>query len=133
MEVKEYVKLRKEELRQEVLAMPHTPKLIIIQANDNPASDAYIRGKLKDSAEIGFVGVLDKRDPSISEEELLKVVKQYNEDPSVDGLIVQLPLPKHISEEAIKMAIDPKKDVDGFHPLGDFIPCTPKGIVNYLS
>ena len=133
MEVKEYVKLRKEELRQEVLAMPHTPKLIIIQANDNPASDAYIRGKLKDSAEIGFVGVLDKRDPSISEEELLKVVKQYNEDPSVDGLIVQLPLPKHISEEAITMAIDPKKDVDGFHPLGDFIPCTPKGIVNYLS
>jgi methylenetetrahydrofolate dehydrogenase (NADP+)/methenyltetrahydrofolate cyclohydrolase len=133
MEVKEYVKLRKEELRQEVLAMPHTPKLIIIQANDNPASDAYIRGKLKDSAEIGFVGVLDKRDPSISEEELLKVVKQYNEDPSVDGLIVQLPLPSHISEAKVKLAVDPKKDVDGFHPTTGFAPCTPKGIVDYLT
>ena len=108
MTVKEYVQLRKEELRQEVLAMPHTPKLIVIQANDSPASDAYIRGKLKDSADIGFIGILDKRDPSISEEELLAVVKQYNDDPTVDGLIVQLPLPRHISEDKIKLAVDPK-------------------------
>lgn len=133
MEVKEFVSLRKQSMRQEVMKLDHKPKLIIIQANDSPASDAYIRGKRKDAAEIGFEAILDKRGSSITEEELLSLIATYNADPTVDGLLVQLPLPSHISETKVKLAIAPKKDVDGFHPLSEHSPCTPKGIVEYLE
>ena len=133
MEIKEYVALRKEALKQQVRALPRAPHLVIIQANDNPASDAYIRGKLKDSAEIEARATLLKFDPSISEDDLLAEIGKVNRDPDVDGLIVQLPLPSHISEEKVKSAVAPEKDVDGFHPLTTFDPCTPKGIVDYLT
>ena len=133
MEVREFVAKRKLELKEEVSLLSRKPKLVIIQVNDDPASDAYIRGKLKDGAEIGADCVLDKMDPSTSEETLLSRIEEYNQDPAVDGLIVQLPLPKHISEDKVKLAISPKKDVDGFHPLGEESPCTPKGIIEYLD
>ena len=133
MEIKEYVALRKQALLEEVQSLPHQPHLVIIQANNNPASDAYIRGKLKDSGEIGAKATLLKFDPSISEEDLLKEIEKVNLDKDVDGLIVQLPLPDHISEEKVKSAVDPAKDVDGFHPTTKFDPCTPKGIVDYLT
>ena len=133
MEIKEYVAMRKEALKGEVAALSRPPHLVIIQANDNPASDAYIRGKLKDSAEIGALATLLKFDPSISEAELLAEIAKVNADPSVDGLIVQLPLPNHIREDMVKAAVDPSKDVDGFHPATTFAPCTPKGIVDYLA
>ena len=133
MTVKEYVAFRKETLRQEASAFAVPPTLVIIQANDNPASDAYIRGKLKDSEELGFKAELWKFPPTISQEDLLKEIDKANADPLVDGLIVQLPLPSHINEDVIKKAVDPKKDVDGFHPETSFEPCTPKGICDYLG
>ena len=133
MEIKEYVAHRKLVLSEEVKSLPHQPHLVIIQANNNPASDAYIRGKLKDAGEIGAKATLLKFDPSISEEALLQEIEKVNQDKDADGLIVQLPLPDHISEEKVKSAVDPRKDVDGFHPTTSFDPCTPKGIVDYLS
>ena len=133
MDIKTYATLHKEKLHRIVEALPRPPKLIIIQANDNPASDSYIRGKLKDADSIGADAELRKFDPSISEEDLLKEIEKANLDPTVDGLIVQLPLPNHISEAKVKLAVDPKKDVDGFHPTTGFAPCTPKGIVDYLT
>ena len=133
MTIKEYVAARKIAMRDEISKTGKIPHFVVIQANDNPASDAYIRGKLKDAAEIGAEAELRKFSPDISEAELLEEIAKANLDSSVDGLIVQLPLPKQISEERIKLAVDPKKDIDGFHPLGSFDPCTPKGIVDYLS
>ena len=133
MEIKEYVLMRKQALSLEVAALSKPPHLVIIQVNNNPASDVYIRGKLKDAGEIGAKATLMKFDPSMSEAELLEVIAKVNADPEVDGLIVQLPLPPHIREEVIKFAVEPSKDVDGFHPLTTFSPCTPKGIVDYLA
>ncbi len=133
MEVRDFVIKRKEEIRALVEGLERKPCLVIIQVNDDPASNAYVRGKLKDGAELGLDVRLDKLPETTSEEELLSRVKQYNEDKNVDGLIVQLPLPRHIDEGKVKLAVDPSKDVDGFHPLTKFVPCTPKGIVEYLE
>ncbi len=133
MEIKEFVAKRKAELAAKVASLPRKPRLVIIQANDNPASDAYIRGKTKDALEIGAEPVVLKFDPSISEAELLGKIEECNLDPTVDGLIVQLPLPPHINEDKVKLAVSPIKDVDGFHPLTSFDPCTPKGIIDYLT
>ena len=133
MEIKEYVAYRKEELKKEIAGMARPPRLVIIKANDNPASASYVKGKLKDAAEIGAKADLLELGSSVSEEELLKKVDELNEDPNVDGFIVQLPLPKHIDEEVVKHAVSPAKDVDGFHALTTFLPCTPKGIVDYLA
>lgn len=133
MEIKDYVLKRKQELAAEVSSFKRKPCLTIIQANDNPASDAYIRGKLKDGEEIGAKVTLLKLPSSTTEGEILGLINKANKDPEIDGLIVQLPLPKQISEEDVKLAIEPKKDVDGFHPLSKCSPCTPQGIIDYLS
>lgn len=133
MEIKEYVALRKQALKLEIESMKKKPTLLIIQANDDPSSNAYVRGKLKDGNEIGANFILNKVSDTISEDELIELVNKANNDDNIDGIIVQLPLPKHIDEEKIKLAVSPKKDIDGFHPLSKFIPCTPKGIVSYLS
>lgn len=133
MEIKEFVNMRKQALKSEIASMDKKPTLMIIQANDDPASNAYVRGKLKDGDEIGANVILNKVDPLISQEELLKIIDKCNNDPYIDGLIVQLPLGKHINEDVIKLAVSPKKDIDGFHPLSSFTPCTPKGIVSYLE
>ena len=133
MTIKEYVAKRKLELAEEVAKLDHKPTLLIIQANENPASDAYIRGKIKDASEIGANAILWKFPVTITQEELIAEIEKANYDDSIDGLIVQLPLPPHISEAQIKLAVSPKKDVDGFHPLTHFDPCTPKGIIDYLS
>jgi len=132
MEIKEYVAYRKEELRKEIANMDRPPKLVIIKANDNPASASYVKGKLKDAEEVGINAELIELDPSISQEELDQKIEEINADSSVDGFIVQLPLPKHIDEEKVKLEVVPEKDVDGFHPCTKFLPCTPKGIVDYL-
>lgn len=133
MTIKDYVAKKKELLKQEVSKLEKKPVLVIIQANDNPASDSYIRGKLKDANEIGIIAKHLKLEPTITEDELLKVINKLNNDDSVDGLIVQLPLSRQINEEKIKLAVNPEKDVDGFHPLSQLFPCTPKGIVSYLK
>ena len=106
--------------------------LVIIQVGDNPASNSYIKGKIKDCTEVGINYKHIKLDENITEKKLLKIIKKYNRNKLYNGIIVQLPLPDHISEEKVKLAINPKKDVDGFHPLSKFKPCTPLGIMSYL-
>ena len=133
MTIKEYVASEKLRLTDVIKTLPRQPHLVIIQANDNPASHAYVRGKIKDCDEVGARADLCLLPPTVSEGELLGVIAKYNADESIDGIIVQLPLPKQISEAKVKLAVTPKKDVDGFHPLTTFVPCTPKGIVDYLT
>jgi len=132
MTIKEYVASEKLRLAEEIKGMDHVPCLAIIQVGDVPASNAYVRGKIKDCGEVGVDARHLRFPEEIAEEELLSEIQKCNEDPSIDGLIVQLPLPKHISEAKVKLAVDARLDVDGFHPLTSFVPCTPKGIVDYL-
>lgn len=131
--IKEYVALRKPEITKEVSGLNPTPSFVIIQLNDDEASNAYVKGKMKDAAELGINCELVKLPKETSEEELLNKIEQINNDDTVHGLIVQMPLPKHISEEKVKLAVSPKKDIDGFHPLSSIDPCTPKGIITYLK
>lgn len=133
MTIKEYVAHKKELLKEEISKYNRVPHFVIVQVNDDPASNAYIKGKLKDANEVGIFAELKKFEETISEDDLIKEIETINNDESVDGLIVQMPLPKHIDEEKIKLAVSPLKDVDGFHPLSSLDPCTPKGIVTYLK
>lgn len=132
MTVKEYIKVRKEEIKAEIAAMPKKPNLVIVQLNEDEASKAYVKGKLKDAAELGINAKLLKFPVDMSEKALLKVIAKLNKDRKVDGFIVQMPLPKQIDEEKVKLAVAPSKDVDGFHPMSELNPCTPQGIMNYL-
>ena len=132
MVIKEYVKARKAELKDLIMKMDKKPTLVIVQINDDPASNAYVKGKLKDSAELGIDAKFIKLPESTTEKELLKLIGKLNKNKKLDGFLVQMPLPKHINEETIKLAISPDKDVDGFHPLSKLNPCTPQGIMNYL-
>lgn len=118
------------------------PCLAVVLVGEDPASVSYVSGKEKALAEAGMAGRDIRLPASTSEEELLSLVAQLNADPSVDGILVQLPLPKHIREERVIVAIDPAKDVDGFHPISvgnmvigrpGFLPCTPHGVVVMLK
>ncbi len=115
------------------------PGLVTILVGEDPASMSYVTGKIKTAKSLGFKEVQDSQPETISEEELLALVDKYNKDDSIHGILVQLPLPKHIDEKKILNAIDPDKDVDGFHPVNvgrlmiggsevKFPPCTPSGI-----
>ena len=115
------------------------PGLVTILVGENPASQSYVTLKIKTAHRVGFKEIQDTRSEDISETELLALIDQYNKDESINGILVQLPLPKHIDEKKVLNAIDPDKDVDGFHPVnvgrlmigGDevkFPPCTPAGI-----
>jgi methylenetetrahydrofolate dehydrogenase (NADP+) / methenyltetrahydrofolate cyclohydrolase len=115
-----------------------TPHLAAILVGNNGASETYVGAKVKSCEEIGFQSTLIRFDDAVSEQELLKKITQLNYDDSIDGILVQLPLPNHISSEKIISAINPAKDVDGFHPisvgrmvggLSTFIPATPYGIL----
>ena len=119
-----------------------TPKLAVILVGENPASHVYVRNKEKACEKVGIENLLIKKDDTISEEELLEIITQLNNDDTVDGILVQLPLPSHINEMKVIEAISPKKDVDGFHPesaaslfLGKdgFVPCTPAGVMELLD
>ena len=135
--IKEYVAKRKKELHNYILEFNHKYDLditlAIIQVGDNPASNAYVAGKMKDCKEIGITSKLYRLSAKISEKKLLSLIDKLNKKHGIDGIIVQLPLPDHISAEKVKLAIVPEKDVDGFHPLSEFVPCTPKGIVDFLE
>lgn len=118
------------------------PFLSAVLVGDNPASEAYVRGKEKDAAEVGIETETHHLDADTSQEGLLDLVYDLNTDPSVDGILVQLPLPDHMEERTVIDAVDPSKDVDGFHPenLGRlmrgnprYIPATPYGIMEMLS
>ncbi|SIN71322.1 bifunctional methylenetetrahydrofolate dehydrogenase/methenyltetrahydrofolate cyclohydrolase FolD [Halodesulfovibrio marinisediminis] len=131
-----------EELRGEVAAIKEkygtVPGLVTILVGENPASVSYVTLKVKTALDLGFHEIQDNQPEDITEDELLALIEKYNNDPSIHGILVQLPLPKHIDEEKVITAIDPDKDVDGFHPvnlgrmvIGDtkgFLPCTPAGI-----
>ena len=132
MTIKEYVSKRKEEIKQYVSGLSLKPHFVVVQVNEDAGSNAYVKGKLKDCAELGINGELIKLPLDTSEAELLKLIEKLNKNPEVDAFIVQMPLPKQINEDRIKNAIDPKKDVDGFHPLSELNPCTPNGIIDYL-
>ncbi|SZD72536.1 Bifunctional protein FolD [Candidatus Ornithobacterium hominis] len=118
------------------------PHLAAVLVGEDPASNAYVKMKIKDCEEVGFKSTLIKKDADISEKELLEIVHELNENKELDGYIVQLPLPKHINEDKILQAIDPQKDVDGFHPtnvgkmalgLETFLPATPFGVMRLLE
>ena len=136
----------KAEIAQDVVGIKSnsgkTPHLAAVLIGDNPASEAYVRSKVRSCEQVGFKSTLIRREASISEAELLGIVKDLNEDADIDGFIVQLPLPKHINEDNINLAIDPRKDVDGFHPINfgrmaqglpSYLPATPYGIVLMLE
>ena len=133
MNIKEYVLERKSALKQEIETLSIKPCMMIIQVNEDPASNAYIKGKIKDCNEVGITPILHKLPIDISQEQLIEEINKANINPNIHGLIVQMPLPKGINEEEIKLAVNPVKDIDGFHPLSTFTACTPKGIISYLK
>ncbi len=119
-----------------------TPCLAVILVGENPASVSYVTGKRKALAEAGMADKSVELPENTSEAELLKLIDELNKDTGVHGILVQLPLPKHINEDKIIMAISPEKDVDGFHPVNvgnlvigkkAFLPCTPHGIIVLLK
>lgn len=131
-----------ERVKQCVAEYGRPPHLVVILVGENPASVSYVAGKGRDAEEVGFKNTTIRKPESISEEELLGLIAELNADESVDGLLVQLPLPKHISEAKVIEAIAKEKDVDGFHPLNVaslwqkqpcLLPCTPKGIIKLLD
>ena len=132
-----------EEIKQEVDEMKEktgkVPGLVTILVGENPASVSYVTLKVRTALNLGFKEIQDNQPADLSEEDLLALIDKYNNDPEIHGILVQLPLPKHIDDKKVLNAIDPDKDVDAFHPVnvgrlmigGDevrFLPCTPAGI-----
>jgi methylenetetrahydrofolate dehydrogenase (NADP+)/methenyltetrahydrofolate cyclohydrolase len=135
----------REEIRKETDQFRQTqgvvPGLVTILVGQNPASVSYVTGKQRTAKELGFHSIQESQPEDVSEAELLALIDRYNNDTSIHGILVQLPLPKHIDETKVLYAIDPNKDVDGFHPvnigrlvIGEavFFPCTPYGIQQLL-
>lgn len=142
---KELATKKKEQMKGEVALLKEkgiTPGLAVILVGEDPASQTYVRGKQKACEQVGIHSVLIEKDASISEKELLDEIDRLNEDDTIDGILVQLPLPSHISEQAVIERIHPDKDVDGFHPISigrmmtnqeTFLPCTPHGVLVMLK
>lgn len=143
---KQTAKVIQEELKKNtselIAAGKRAPHLAAILVGTNGASETYVGAKVKTCAEIGFESTLKRFSETITEETLLRELKELNDNDDVDGILVQLPLPKHISEEKIIQSINPAKDVDGFHPISvgnmvsgspTFIPATPYGILLLLE
>ncbi|MBT8042256.1 MAG: bifunctional methylenetetrahydrofolate dehydrogenase/methenyltetrahydrofolate cyclohydrolase FolD [Pontiella sp.] len=134
----------REELRAEVAGLKGkgiVPGLGVILVGDDPASQSYVSAKEKACENIGIYSDDNRLPADTTEEELLALVNRMNDDPKINGILVQLPLPKHINESAVLLAVDPDKDVDGFHPMSvgkmmigeeTFLPCTPHGVVQML-
>lgn len=141
----EIAKQIRQELKQEVTLLKYkqdlVPGLATILIGDDPASQVYINAKVKICQELGILSVKHTLPADINEPTLLALIKRLNKDPKIHGILVQLPLPQHINESNVIMAIDPKKDVDSFHPVNvgrlmigepDYLPCTPQGIQQLL-
>ncbi|MBM7689519.1 bifunctional methylenetetrahydrofolate dehydrogenase/methenyltetrahydrofolate cyclohydrolase [Enterococcus ureilyticus] len=118
------------------------PGLVVLLVGENQASQTYVKNKDLAAAKIGIRSKIERLPETISEVELLSVIEQYNQDSNYHGILVQLPLPKHIDEEKVLLAVDPNKDVDGFHPMNmghlfigepTMIPCTPYGIMKMFE
>ncbi len=143
---KQLAKNIKLEIANEVAQMKtmgkRAPHLAAVLIGNDPASQVYVRNKVRSCEQVGFKSTLIRHDASISEAHLLNIVEDLNSNPDIDGFIVQLPLPKHIDEQKITLAIDYKKDVDGFHPMNfgrmaqglpSYLPATPYGILQMLD
>lgn len=136
---KDALKIKIEEAKVKYGRVPH---LVVILVGDDPASQSYVKGKEKASIEVGIKNTTILKPADISEEELINLIDELNADEEVDGILVQLPLPKHINEAKIIKRILVEKDVDGFHPLNVaalfskqecILPCTPKGIIEVID
>lgn len=143
---KELATIRRNSMKEEVIEFgkkySRLPHLVVILVGDNPASVSYVTGKGKACEEIGIKNTTIKKPETISEKELLNIIDELNNDSTVDGILVQLPLPKHINPDLVINAITPSKDVDGFHPINvaslylkqpGIVSCTPKGIIEVLD
>ncbi|MBR4844168.1 MAG: bifunctional methylenetetrahydrofolate dehydrogenase/methenyltetrahydrofolate cyclohydrolase FolD [Alistipes sp.] len=143
---KEVAKALREGLAARVVELEkihgRTPNLVVILVGEDPGSVSYVTGKAKAATEIGIRNTTIRRPETITEEELLAIIAELNADADVDGILVQLPLPKHIDEQNVIAAILPEKDVDAFHPCNvgkmwlkqpTVLPCTPKGIIKLLK
>ena len=137
-QLREEIKLRTAELT----AKGKQPGLAVIMVGENPASAVYVRNKEKQSLEVGFHSVVLRMPEDTTQQALLDQIQALNNDDTIHGILVQLPVPKHIDPWSVIMAIDPKKDVDGFHPINTgalfsgepgFVPCTPKGCMELLK
>ncbi len=138
-DIKQEVKAEAEKLKAE---RGITPGLAFILVGENPASQSYVKSKGKACEEIGFYSVTEKLPATVSEHDVLEMIRGFNNDPKIHGILTQLPLPAHISEQKVIETILPEKDVDGFHPvnvgrmligLKGFLPCTPAGIWELLK
>ena len=136
----------KDEMRQEVDALAkeygRRPCLMVVIVGNNPASQSYVRGKIKATEYVGFDGSLVSLPEDVTEDALIAEIERLNQNELVDGILVQLPLPKHISEDRVIASISPEKDVDGFHATNVarlwlnqpcIVPCTPKGVIVMLD
>lgn len=130
------------EVKELVASGKRAPHLVAILVGNNGASETYVANKVKSCEELGFSSTLLRFPPTITEEELLKAVEEVNNNPEMDGLIVQLPLPDHINPDKVMETIHPSKDVDGFHPINigrmakglpAFISATPQGVLDLLA
>ena len=141
----EIAKQIREELKQEITELKDkhnvVPGLVTVLVGADPASQVYVGAKEKTSKELGIYSERYDLPAEATQEELMKLIDKLNKDPKIHGILVQLPLPKHLNEEEVLYAIDPKKDVDGFHPVNvgklmigepDYLPCTPHGIQQLL-
>ena len=138
-EIKEEIKVKVSDMKQLGERVPHLAAVLV---GSDGASLTYVGSKVRSCEQIGFESTLIRLEDDITEDELLLQIDQLNKNETLDGYIVQLPLPKHINEERVLLAIDPKKDVDGFHPanfgrmaldLDAFIPATPYGIMQLVG
>ena len=136
----------KDEMRQEVEALAQKygrrPCLMVVVVGNNPASQSYVRGKIKATEYVGFDGSLVSLPEDVTEDALIAEIERLNQNELVDGILVQLPLPKHISEDRVIASISPEKDVDGLHATNVarlwlnqpcIVPCTPKGVIVLLD
>lgn len=132
------------ELKNEVAGLKErgiVPGLGVILVGDDPASESYVTGKERACAEMGLFSDDNRLSAQTSQADLMRLISRMNKDPKINGILVQLPLPRHLNESEVLLAIDPNKDVDGFHPMNvgkmvvgekAFLPCTPHGVVQLL-
>jgi methylenetetrahydrofolate dehydrogenase (NADP+)/methenyltetrahydrofolate cyclohydrolase len=129
-------------LAEKIALLPFRPSLAVVLVGGDPASSVYVRSKDRAASAVGIAARTIELPADISEEELITRVARLNADPAVDGILVQLPLPAHVTAQAVVEAVDPEKDVDGFHPLNvgrlasghpGLVPCTPLGVMKLLA
>jgi methylenetetrahydrofolate dehydrogenase (NADP+) / methenyltetrahydrofolate cyclohydrolase len=130
------------EVRDALAKLPYKPGLVAVRVGNDPASEVYVRNKARKAEELGLRGTERIFDASMAEKDLLAEIKRLNDDNDVDGILVQLPLPKQIDPKKVIDAIDPAKDVDGFHPINvgllhlgrpTLVPCTPAGVMRLIA